>query len=223
MFSFLFLTPFLTVLFLNFSLIYFLVLYISLPSNNRAKSQGTYMLEMDDIVKDTHQELELDDFEKSEELGQVGQNDRCEKELELVKDQLARLTADFQNYKKRVDKDRLSWIDRSHCEVLLPLLEVVDNFDRAFEDAKKANEHEQGALREHIKGFELIHKMFYSYLTTQKVTAIEQMSTFDPHIHEAVVQVDVPDYRSGDVVTVFQKGFMYKETILRTAKVSVAK
>lgn len=145
----------------------------------------------------------------------------CLEELGIAQDQLARLTADFQNYRKRVDKDRAVWTDRSKIEVLVPLLAVYDNFERALEDAKKVDQNNE--FKNWIQGFELIHKAFCDYLLSQKVTVIEQMHTFDPHVHEAIMQVEVPDYRSGDIVAVMQKGFMYKDTILRTAKVSVAK
>ena len=145
----------------------------------------------------------------------------CLQEVGIVQDQLTRLTADFQNYRKRVEKDRVVWTDRSKIEVLVPLLAVYDNFERALEDAKKVDQ--EAEFKSWIQGFELIHKAFCEYLLSQKVTFIEQMHTFDPYIHEAIMQVEVPDYRSGDIVTVMQKGFMYKDTVLRTAKVSVAK
>ena len=145
----------------------------------------------------------------------------CLEELGIAQDQLARLTADFQNYRRRVDKDRAGWNDRSKIEVLVPLLAVYDNFERALEDAKKVDQNVE--FKNWIQGFELIHKAFSEYLLSQKVTVIEQMHTFDPHVHEAIMQVEVPDYRSGDIVTVMQRGFMYKDTVLRTAKVSVAK
>lgn len=145
----------------------------------------------------------------------------CSQELAVVQDQLTRLTADFQNYRKRIEKDRITWADRSKIEVLIPLLAVYDNFERALEDAKKVDQ--EVVFKNWIQGFELIHKTFCEYLVSQKVTFIEQMHTFDPHIHEAIMQVEVPDYRSGDIVTVMQKGFMYKDIVLRTAKVSVAK
>lgn len=145
----------------------------------------------------------------------------CSEELGLVQDQLARLTADFQNYRKRTEKDRILWVDRSKADLLLPLLDVVDNFDRALEDAKKNDEQESFA--KWVQGFELIRKSLYEFLADQKVVLIEQTQVFDPNLHEAVTQVEVPDYRSGDIVEVLQKGFMIKDRVLRTAKVSVAK
>ena len=143
----------------------------------------------------------------------------CQEELGITKDRFARLTADFQNYKKRAEYDRIMVIDRSRSDLLLGILSVVDNFDRALEEAKSTQNPE---LLSRLVGFELIHKGLYDFLAAQRVTPITQVQTFDPTMHEAISQVTVPDYRSGDIVTVFEKGFMCKDVVLRTAKVSVA-
>lgn len=135
--------------------------------------------------------------------------------------QLARLTADFQNYKKRVEKDRALWMDRSRMDVLLPLLSVVDDFDRALKDAQSGEDQER--FQNWIKGFEMIRTALYGFLAQQKVVVIEQVQTFDPLLHEAVMQVESPDHESGAVVQVMQTGYMHKDQVLRTAKVSVAK
>jgi molecular chaperone GrpE len=140
---------------------------------------------------------------------------------EAAQEQLARLSADFQNYKKRVEKDRTLWIDRSRMDVLLPMLSVVDNFDRALNDAKKNDEQE--AFKNWVQGFEMIRKALYDFLAQQKVVVIEQMQTFDPMLHEAVMQVESADHQSDDIVEILQAGFMYKDKVLRTAKVTVAK
>ncbi len=140
-------------------------------------------------------------------------------ELGFVKEKFARLTADFQNYKKRSETDKLMWIDRSRCDVLGGILSIVDNFDRALEEAQ-ATQNE--SLASWLVGFELIHKALYEFLASQKVTAISQVTVFDPTLHEAVMQVESPDHHSGQIVKVFEKGFMYKDMVLRTAKVSVA-
>lgn len=142
-------------------------------------------------------------------------------EQESALSQLARLTADFQNYKKRVEKDRALWMDRSSMDLLLPLLSVVDDFDRALQDAQK-NENQE-MFQEWIKGFAMIRKALYDFLAQQKVVVIEQVKTFDPLLHEAVMQIESSDHESGDVVQVLQTGYMYKDQVLRTAKVSVAK
>lgn len=146
-------------------------------------------------------------------------SERVNQELQAVKDQFSRLTADFQNYKRRVDTERLHIIDASKKDLLLGLLSIVDNFDRALDEAKN---HSNEQLATWVTGFELIHKALYDYLASYKVTPITQVTLFDPHLHEAVMQVQDDAHQSGDIVKVFEKGFMYKDAVLRTAKVSVA-
>mgnify|MGYP003346085672 CR=1 FL=1 len=140
-------------------------------------------------------------------------------EVAVLKEKFSRLTADFQNYKKRSETDKLLWIDRSRSDVLLGILSIVDNFDRALSEAQ-ATQNE--TLSSWLVGFELIHKALYEFLASQKVTAITQVQTFDPNLHEAVMQVQDDAYTSGAIVKVFEKGFMFKDQVLRTAKVSVA-
>lgn len=153
------------------------------------------------------------------EIKDISSEQTQEQESALA--QLARLTADFQNYKKRVEKDRTLWMDRSSMDLLLPLLAVVDDFDRALQDAQKNEDQEK--FQEWIKGFAMIRKALYDFLAQQKVVVIEQVQTFDPLLHEAVMQLESSDHESGDIVQVLQTGYLYKDQVLRTAKVSVAK
>lgn len=170
-----------------------------------------------------------EDFEEPSEevVEEVEEKEIQETEAQVVQEkepalaQLARLTADFQNYKKRVEKDRALWMDRSRMDVLLPLLSVVDNFDRALKDAQ--NNDDQEKFQNWIKGFEMIRTALYDFLAQQKVVVIEQMKTFDPLLHEAVMQVESADHESEEIVQVMQTGYMHKDQVLRTAKVSVAK
>lgn len=144
----------------------------------------------------------------------------CMIELADVKEKYLRLIADFQNYKKRAEKDRIEWIDRSKGDVLVGVLSIVDNFDRAFEEARHTSDER---LSQWMRGFELIHKELYDFLKNQHVELVTQNQIFDPVVHEAIAQVEVEGKASGEVVDVFEKGFMLKGKVLRTAKVTVAK
>ena len=144
----------------------------------------------------------------------------CSDELALIKEKFIRLGADFQNYKKRVEKDRLEWMDKSKADVLAGMLTVVDNFDRALDEAKHVNNEQ---LSEWLKGFELIHKVFYEFLKDQGVEPVSQNEVFDPTYHEAIAQLESPSHQSGQIIDLFEKGFLYKGKVLRTAKVTVAK
>lgn len=147
--------------------------------------------------------------------------DSCQSELAAVKDQLVRLGADFQNYKRRTEKDRSLWSHSIQADVFTELLPVVDDFDRALAEAQKGQVNDEFA--QWLSGFEMIHKALYDYLKKHQVEPIEQNTTFDPELHEALLQVDSKEHTSGDIVQVMQKGFTLQKKVLRPAKVSVAK
>ncbi len=150
-----------------------------------------------------------------------GQLTTCRTELDGAKDQLLRLGADFQNYKRRMELDQSRWILMGNADLLSALLPIVDDFDRAMQEADK----EQGNadLAQWISGFALIHKGLHEFLKKNKVELIDTKQPFNPELHEALMQVDAPDYASGEIVQVFQQGFMLHGKVLRAAKVSVAK
>ena len=160
------------------------------------------------------------DAQSSEQQGVSEEVASCSSELVQLKEKFVRLGADFQNYKKRIEKDRIEWMDKSKSDVLLGLLSIVDNFDRALEEASRS-QNEQ--LKEWVTGFELINKLLYDYLKEQGVEPLSENKVFDPLFHDAIAHLDAPDKASGDIIEVFQKGFSYKGKVLRTAKVTVAK
>jgi molecular chaperone GrpE len=145
----------------------------------------------------------------------------CLTELSLWKDQCKRISADFENFKKRVERDRAAWSYAAQAEILRNLLPVIDDFDRAMSEYKKlerSSDHESW-----IAGFDLIRKAFDKFLQTYGVTEITQLEHFDPEFHEAVAQVDSPTHESGALVDVVQKGYMFNGHVLRVARVTVAK
>ncbi len=150
-----------------------------------------------------------------------GQLDACKIECEQWKDKFVQVSADMQNYKRRVEKEQSMWTRRAQEDVLIKLLTIVDDFDRALAEHEK---HERTPeLDTWLEGFELIGKGLYKFLGNMNVVEIKQMKTFDPTLHEAIAQVDMPDKSEGDIVDVVQKGFMFGDEVLRPAKVTVAK
>jgi len=145
----------------------------------------------------------------------------CEKEIEEWKAKFVRSTADFENFSRRMEKEKGRWISKARSELIVDLLVVVDDFDRALEENCK-KEHEEG-IKTFLDGFDMIRKTLYKILGTYGVIEILETKVFDPNLHEAVVQVDSEDHKSGEIVQVLQKGFMVKDQVIRPAKVSVAK
>ncbi|MCF7900282.1 nucleotide exchange factor GrpE [Candidatus Babeliales bacterium] len=149
------------------------------------------------------------------------QNEACLAELAHTKDQLVRLGADFQNYKKRVEKDRSQWMHMIQSDLMVDLLPIIDDFDRALDEADKKEVDE--SVAQWMQGFKMIHKAFYDYLKKQDIAPIEQVTTFDPELHEALMHVESENHQEGDIVQVLQRGFTLKGKVIRPAKVSVCK
>lgn len=148
-------------------------------------------------------------------------NDACVAELAHTKDQLVRLGADFQNYKKRIEKDRSQWMHMIQSDLMVDLLPIIDDFDRALDVAGKEEVGE--SVSQWMQGFKMIHKAFYEYLKKQDIAPIEQVTTFDPELHEALMHVESDNHQEGDIVTILQRGFTLKGKVIRPAKVSVCK
>lgn len=145
----------------------------------------------------------------------------CMKDVDDLKETCKRVAADFENFKKRVERDRISWTQSAQAEVLRDLLPVIDDFDRAIAEYQKKEgqaEHESW-----IAGFELIRKTLNKLLQTYGVTVIEQMTQFDPELHEALSQIESPNHQSGSIVEIVNKGYMFNKHLLRPARVIVAK
>lgn len=144
----------------------------------------------------------------------------CKTELQEIKDKFIRVTADFANFKKRTAKEQVQWIDIGQAQVLNKILPIIDDFDRAIAQARQQKNKEVEAW---LEGFELIYKAFYKLLEASQVTEVKTDQEFNPELHEALLSVESDEHDSGTIVQVMQKGFMFKDKVLRPAKVSVAK
>jgi len=141
-----------------------------------------------------------------------------ERERDDFKDRWLRKTAEFDNYRKRIERERREQADQSVADLLSELLSVVDDFDRALTvDAG------DGAAA-YRKGVELIHAKLHDMLRKQGVRPIEALGAdFDPNIHQAVIQEESPDHREGEVIGELQKGYTLHDRLLRPTMVKVAK
>ncbi len=133
-------------------------------------------------------------------------------------DLLLRKTAEFDNYRKRTERERRDQTDHAAASLLLDLLPVVDDLERALEtDAGPEAE----AYRQ---GVELILRQVQDLLKRRGVRPIESVGRdFDPHLHQAVTTDDGPGHRDGEVVEEFRRGYLLGERLLRPAMVKVAR
>lgn len=143
------------------------------------------------------------------------QNLRAEKQ-ELL-NTLQRRQADFDNYRKRVEKERQQDRHRGVELLIEKLLPVLDAFDRAL----ASNEGESGS--EYRKGFELIRRQIWDVLSKQGLERVESVGQdFNPHAHHAIESVETAEHREGTVIGELQPGYIFQGRILRPAMVRVA-
>jgi len=142
-----------------------------------------------------------------------------QEELQIFQDKYMRLAAEFENYKRRAQRDQSDAIRYANESLLKNLLPTIDNLERAIQSGNDAGA--SGAL---IEGVQLTHKQF---LETVGKLGVRQVSSaggdFDPNIHQAVAQVESDTAAPNTVVEEFQKGYFLHDRILRPAMVTVAK
>jgi molecular chaperone GrpE len=131
-------------------------------------------------------------------------------------DRLLRLAADFDNYKKRTAREREEYVAHANARLLIELLPVVDDLERAL---AAAEQHEEGQLEE---GVRLVHRSLAALLERHGVELIETDGKFDPHVHEALLSQPAEDAESGSVLNVVQKGYKLGDRVVRPARVIVA-
>lgn len=153
-----------------------------------------------------------------ESAGEEGKMKELQQQLALINDKYLRLSAEFDNYRKRTLKEKMELMKNAGEKVLADILPVVDNFERALASMEKSDD--INAIRE---GIELIYTGFLDFLTRNGVTEIECKNTdFDTDVHEAVTKIPAPsEDLKGKVVDCIQKGYKLNDKVMRFAKVVV--
>jgi molecular chaperone GrpE len=148
-----------------------------------------------------------------------------EKERDTLKDQLLRAVAEFDNYRKRIERERRELSEYAAADVLRELLLVIDNFERALSaSAPGAAADRQVDIEAFRRGVELIHKQMLDLLRKRGVTSIEALGAdFDPNVHQAVIHEPSGEHREGEVMEELQRGYTLGDRLLRPAMVKVAK
>jgi molecular chaperone GrpE len=148
---------------------------------------------------------------------------RVEAETADLKDRLARRQADFENYRKRVERERTDTYDRAVAEIAAKLLPVLDNLKRALEVESNVESTESDEFRHFLSGVDLIFKQLAGVLEALGVKPITAVGTrFDPHIHEAVVSESTDEYEPDTVMQEIIRGYRLGDKLIRPAMVKVA-
>jgi molecular chaperone GrpE len=136
-------------------------------------------------------------------------------ERDAYLDHLKRVTADFENYRKRTARDQQSLVARAAERLVRELLPVLDDLERALQAAE---EHEEAKLEE---GVRLVHRQLAETLRKEGLEEVPTDGTFDPHVHEALL-AQPAEAESGTILEVLQKGYRLGDRVLRPARVVVA-
>ena len=148
---------------------------------------------------------------------------RVQAELGETRDSLARRTADFDNYRKRIERERAEAHNRVVAEVARKLLPVVDNLARALDAERSVEASESEEFRHFLNGVELINKQLNDVLESLGVRPIPAVGErFDPHIHEAVVTEATDEYEPDTIIQEMARGYRLGDKLVRPAMVKVA-
>lgn len=143
---------------------------------------------------------------------------RLTEERNALYDRLLRLAAEFENYRKRVEREREQTLEGVRADVISQILPIVDNFERALESAKVV-----GDFASLVHGLDLIHKQLEAVLSRFGVRRIETIGKpFDPTRHEAISIEERDDHEENTVIDEYQSGYMIGDRLLRPARVKVA-
>jgi len=148
---------------------------------------------------------------------------RLEGEVKELRDSLARRQADFENYRKRMERERSDTFNRVVVDIAAKLLPVLDNLKRALETEASVEASESDEFRHFLSGVDLIYKQLNGVLDALGVKPVlAEGEIFDPHLHEAVVTEPTDDYEPDTVIQEIVRGFRVGDKLIRPALVKVA-
>jgi len=171
-----------------------------------------------EIENEHFSETSTPDTPEVETAEELTAEQHLEEQLAQEKDKFLRLFAEFENYKKRTSKERIEWFKTANQEVLVALLPVLDDFDRAMQQISKSDDE---AL---VKGVELIHEKLKSTLVGKGLEQVEIKAgdDFNADFAEAITQIPAPsEDLKGKIVDVIEKGYKLGDKIIRFPKVVI--
>ncbi|MBI4228531.1 MAG: nucleotide exchange factor GrpE [Deltaproteobacteria bacterium] len=187
-------------------------------SKDKQKESEELTFKTDDQPVEEADSVEEDLLSKEESLEKELQEGK--KAFEELNDQYLRLAADFDNYKKRISREKADLISYGNEELIKSLLSVLDNLERGIEHSETNTD-----TSPIIEGLKLVHKQFVDCLEKYGVKAINvhKGDQFDPKVHQAVERVESDEIQPGFILSELLKGYMLKDRLLRPALVSVSK
>jgi len=155
--------------------------------------------------------------ETKEGLFKKKKKDKRDEQIEELNDQLLRQRAEFENFRRRTEKEKSAMFDMGAKTILEKILPVVDNFERGFDTIEEEDKDDA-----FVQGMDKVYKQLMTELDAIGVKPIEAVGQeFNPDFHNAVMQVESDEYESGVVAQDLLKGYMYKDSVIRHSMVAV--
>ena len=181
----------------------------------------------DPVTAETAEEVEVETTEgiseeetkeKKKKLGRKQKKDPRDEKIEELTDRVTRQMAEFDNFRKRTEKEKAAMYEIGSKSVIEKLLPIVDNFERGFTTV--AEEDKEDSF---VKGMEMVYKQIMTMFETIGVKPIEAVGQeFNPDLHNAVMHVEDENVGENIIVEEFQKGYTYHDTVVRYSMVKVA-
>ena len=188
--------------------------------NEEAKEEETVKAEEASEEKEStggEKPEETESGEEPEMLKKKKKKDKMEEKIEELEDRVKRQMAEFENFRKRTDKEKTAMFETGAKSVIEKILPVVDNFERGL-----AGLSEEEKKQPFAEGMAMVYKQLMTELDKLEVKPIEAVGCeFDPNLHNAVMQVESDEYESGIIAQELQKGYTYRDTVVRHSMVAV--
>jgi len=184
----------------------------TIDNNSDMNQDETIENQAEEMSGDTIDEVE----EQEQEVEELSEIEQIKLDLEKEKDKFLRLFAEFENYKRRTSKERIELFKTANQDVMIALLPVLDDFDRALTEIRKAKDKNLG------KGVELIHNKFRETLKNKGLEAmdVKHGDSFDADVHEAITQIPASSAKlKGKIMDVVERGYKLGDRIIRFPKV----
>ncbi|WP_195963654.1 nucleotide exchange factor GrpE [Clostridium cuniculi] len=181
--------------------------------------EGNTVEENTEATENEEVEEIIEEYSETDDLSMIrklkDENKKLSNELDALKDRLLRLTAEYDNYRKRTAKEKEGIYTDACTDVLKEVLPVADNLERALAV--------EGNVEDIKKGVEMTIKGFLNALEKLGVEEIDTTNGFDPNVHQAISVVEDANLNTNDVAQVYQKGYKKGEKVIRYSMVTVAK
>ena len=181
------------------------------------------MSQENENLEESQTEEVLEEQEQTEETVEIDPLVVAQAEAAEYKDKYLRAHADFENSKRRLEKDKMNAVSYANESFAKDILAVMDSFENALASMDNSVEDSSEVLENMKEGVNLTFEQLKKILEKNSIKEVSCEGEFDPEVHQAIMQVESDDHEVGDVVQVMQKGYTIKDRILRPAMVSTCK